>query len=104
MFFHGGNPDLAELLVKDQVELYLDRMCNVACYTPGFFNREELAEYVRTYSQPGALRAGFHYYRAALEEDVVNLTGCTKKLTMPVRAWGGERFHGRSFAVVEASC
>jgi len=94
VFFHGGNPDFAELLVKDHVELYLDRMCNVACYTPGFFNREELAEYVRTYSQPGALRAGFHYYRAALEEDVANFTGCTKKLPMPVRAWGGERFMG----------
>ncbi len=99
VFFHGGNPDLAELLVKDHVELYLDRMCNVACYTPGFFNREELAEYVRTYSQPGALRAGFHYYRAALEEDVVNFTGCTKKLTMPVRAWGGERFMGDALPV-----
>jgi pimeloyl-ACP methyl ester carboxylesterase len=94
VFFHGGNPDLAELLVKDHVELYLDRLCNVACYTPGFFSRADLAEYVRTYSLPGALRAGFHYYRAALEEDIANLTTCDKKLTMPVRAWGGERFMG----------
>jgi pimeloyl-ACP methyl ester carboxylesterase len=27
-------------------------------------------------------------------EDVIALSGCTKKLTLPVRAWGGERFMG----------
>jgi pimeloyl-ACP methyl ester carboxylesterase len=94
MFFHGGNPDMAELLVRGNEELYLSRMCSVACYNPALFSQEEMAEYVRAYSQPGALRAGFHYYRAALEEDIQNLTSCTKKLTMPVRAWGGERFMG----------
>lgn len=94
IFFHGGNPDMAELLVRGNEELYLNRMCNVACYNPAFFSQEEMAEYIRAYSQPGALQAGFHYYRAALEEDVTNLTGCTQKLTMPVRAWGSERFMG----------
>jgi pimeloyl-ACP methyl ester carboxylesterase len=58
------------------------------------FSPEEMAEYVRAYSQPGALRAGFHYYRAAMEEDITALTGCTRQLPMPVRAWGGDRFMG----------
>jgi pimeloyl-ACP methyl ester carboxylesterase len=58
------------------------------------FSTEEMAEYVRAYSQPGALRAGFHYYRAALEEDIAAFTSCTRKLSMPVRAWGGARFMG----------
>jgi pimeloyl-ACP methyl ester carboxylesterase len=94
LFFHGGNPDMAELLVRGNEALYLGRMCSVACYNPALFSQEEMAEYVRAYSQPGALRAGFHYYRAALDEDVTNFTGCTKKLTMPVRVWGGDRFMG----------
>jgi pimeloyl-ACP methyl ester carboxylesterase len=94
IFFQGGAPDMAELLVRDHVELYLDRLCNVACYNPAFFSRTDLAEYVRAYSQPGALRAGFHYYRAAMDEDVTALTSCTQKLTMPVRVWGSERFMG----------
>jgi pimeloyl-ACP methyl ester carboxylesterase len=94
IFFQGGNPDMAELLVRGNEELYLSRMCSVACYNPALFSQEEMAEYIRAYSQPGALRAGFHYYRAALEEDVTNFTGCTQTLTMPVRAWGGERFMG----------
>ncbi|MGE0821301.1 MAG: alpha/beta fold hydrolase [Candidatus Binatia bacterium] len=94
VFFHGGNPDLAELLVRDHLEVYLERMYSVACYNPALFTQAELAEYIRAYAQPGALRAGFHYYRAALEEDVAALTRCTEKLPMPVRAWGGARFMG----------
>lgn len=94
VFFQGGAPDVAEMLVRGQEELYLSRMCSVACYNPALFSREEMAEYVRAYSQPGALRAGFHYYRAALEEDIANFTTCTTKLQMPVRAWGGDRFMG----------
>lgn len=94
VFFQGGAPDVAEMLVRGQEELYLSRMCSVACYNPALFSREEMAEYVRAYSQPGALRAGFHYYRAALEEDIANFTTCTTKLQMPVRVWGGDRFMG----------
>ena len=94
VMFQGGSPDLAELLVRDHIPLYIDRLCRVACYNPSVFSAEDMAEYVRAYSQPGALRAGFHYYRAALEEDVDNLSTCTRKLGMPVRAWGGERFMG----------
>jgi pimeloyl-ACP methyl ester carboxylesterase len=85
---------LAELLVRDHIALYLDRLCSVACYNPELFSAEEMAEYVRAYSRPGSMRAGFHYYRAGLEEDIAAFRGCTKKLAMPVRAWGGERFLG----------
>lgn len=94
VMFQGGSPDMAELLVRDHIPLYIDRLCRVACYNPAVFSDKDMAEYVRAYSQPGALRAGFHYYRAALEEDVEQLSTCTNKLTMPVRAWGGARFMG----------
>src|SRR6266446_6158801 len=30
---------------------------------------EEVAQYVKAYAQPGALRGGFNYYRAAADED-----------------------------------
>ena len=53
-----------------------------------------MAEFVRAYSQPGALRAGFQYYRAGLDEDVEEMSTCTKKLSMPVLAWGGEAVLG----------
>jgi pimeloyl-ACP methyl ester carboxylesterase len=101
VFFHGGMPDLAEKLVSTNVEGYLRHFYTSTTYnySPNVFNPEDIAEYVRVYSLPGALRAGFQYYRAGLQEDLDNLSGCTNKLTMPVLAWGGETFLGNIVSV-----
>jgi pimeloyl-ACP methyl ester carboxylesterase len=90
VFFHGGMPDLAERLVSGKVETYLTHFYRLFSYNPALFTAEEVAEFVRAYSQPGALRAGFQYYRAGLEEDIEAMSTCTNKLAMPVLAWGGE--------------
>jgi pimeloyl-ACP methyl ester carboxylesterase len=45
-------------------------------------------------SAPGALRAGFQYYQTGIEQDLANLSSCTRKLDIPVRAWGGSAFLG----------
>jgi pimeloyl-ACP methyl ester carboxylesterase len=94
VFFHAGMPDLAEKLVSANVEAYLSHFYTSTTYnySPAVFSKEDIAEYVRVYSSPGALRAGFQYYRAGLQEDLENLSSCTRKLAMPVMAWGGERF------------
>jgi pimeloyl-ACP methyl ester carboxylesterase len=96
VFFHGGMPDLAEKLVSTNVEAYLRHFYTSTAYnySPNVFSSEDIAEYVRVFSLPGALRAGFQYYRAGLQEDLENLSSCTNKLTMPVLAWGGEAFLG----------
>ncbi len=46
-------------------------------------------EYVRAYSWPGALRAGFAYYRAFGEDAQRNASYAHTKLRMPVLALGG---------------
>jgi pimeloyl-ACP methyl ester carboxylesterase len=61
-------------------------------YSPTVFSKEDIDEYVRVYSAPGALRAGFQYYATGLNKDLENLKSCTEKLKMPVLAWGGDRF------------
>lgn len=94
VFFHAGMPDLAERLVSGNVETYLRHFYSQLSYNPALFTSEEVAEFVRAYSQPGALRAGFQYYRAGLDEDVEEMSTCTKKLSMPVLAWGGEAVLG----------
>lgn len=88
--FHAGRPELAAKIVSRDVEGYLAHFFTSPDYTydPSAFTRDDVAEYVRCYSAPGALRAGFEYYRAGLEEDLVNLAGCTRPLGMPVRAFG----------------
>jgi pimeloyl-ACP methyl ester carboxylesterase len=96
VFFHAGMPDLAEKLVSANVEAYLSYFYTSTTYnySPTVFSKEDIAEYVRVYSLPGALRAGFQYYRTGIQEDLDNLSSCTQKLTMPVLAWGGDVFLG----------
>lgn len=92
VFFHAGMPDLAEQLVSQNIEGYLRHFYTSSAlnYSPNVFSDKDVAEYVRVYSAPGALRAGFQYYRAGINEDLDNLSTCTEKLKMPVLAWGGE--------------
>jgi len=94
--FHAGRPELAARIVSRDVEGYLSHFFLSPDYTcdPSAFTPEDIAEYVRCYSAPGALRAGFEYYRAGLEEDLANLAGCTRKLEMPVRAFGSSALLG----------
>lgn len=94
VFFHGGMPDLAEKLVSANLEAYLNYFYTSTAYnySPNVFTPAEIAEYLRVYSLPGALRAGFQYYRAGLQEDLENLSNCTEKMKMPVLAWGGQVF------------
>ena len=96
VLFHAGIPDLAETLVSTNVEAYLSYFYTSTAYnySPAVFTKEDIAEYVRVYSSPGALRAGFQYSSTALREDLENLSGCARKLTIPVSAWGGQAFLG----------
>ena len=55
-----------------------------------------MEEYLRTYRQPGALRAGFAYYRA-MDQDIAHNETLRKKgkLAMPILALGGGKAFGR---------
>lgn len=94
--------DLPEALVAGREEIYF-----------GWFYRNygarplddgEIAEYLRTYRQPGALRAGFAYYRAIPTDIADNAAKVAAgfKLPMPVLALGGDRSWGRRMEVVES--
>ena len=74
------------------------------CDVAGAIGDADIAEYVRTYSQPGAMRAGFNFYRA-LPKDVADnratfATGF--KLPMPTLGLGGGGPRGRADLVVES--
>ncbi len=74
------------------------------CDQAGAIGDDDVAEYVRTYSQPGAMRAGFNFYRA-LPRDVSDnratfATGF--KLPMPTLGLGGGGPRGRGNLVVES--
>jgi pimeloyl-ACP methyl ester carboxylesterase len=62
-----------------------------------------IAEYLRAYRQPGALRAGFEYYRNIPKDIADNEAILARgKLTMPVLALGGAESWGRRMEVLHS--
>jgi pimeloyl-ACP methyl ester carboxylesterase len=89
--FHSVR-DLPEALVAGRERTYLSWFYSNLAYNPTAIGPEDIDEYVRCYSAPGALRAGFEYYRAADEDAEHNREFArTRKLKLPVLALGGRR-------------
>jgi haloacetate dehalogenase len=85
-------PDLPELLVGDHLEAYLRWF-----FERWTWNRpaveEAVPEYVRAFSAPGALQAGFRDYRATFPDDLdadEADAAAGRRLRMPVLALWGE--------------
>ena len=96
--------DLPEALVQGRERIYLSWFYRTFSYRPDAVPEEAVAEYLRTYSRPGALRAGFSYYRA-IPQDVADNRAMLErdgKLPMPVLGLGGDRSWGRRMEVVES--
>jgi pimeloyl-ACP methyl ester carboxylesterase len=96
-------PDLPEALVQGRERLYIGWFYRTFGYRPDAIGEAELDEYARTYAQPGAMRAGFAFYRA-LPQDAADNAVIVKrfKLPMPVLGIGGANGRGRG-AEVEQS-
>lgn len=89
--------DLPEALVQGREAVYLGWFYRAFCWQPDAIGPEDIAEYLRTYTQPGALRAGFSFYRN-IPRDVADnraLLEAGFRLKMPVLAIGGGRAEAR---------
>jgi pimeloyl-ACP methyl ester carboxylesterase len=86
--FHAVR-DLPEKLIDGKEDVYLnwfyDRTYNQSAITP-----EDREEYIKQYSKPGAMRAGFEYYRAVFEDAEQNKEYAKEKLKIPILTIGGE--------------
>jgi pimeloyl-ACP methyl ester carboxylesterase len=85
--------DLPEFLVAGREAAYLGWVVEHLAYRP---DRVAVDEYIRAYSVPGAMKAGFEYYRAIPLTTRQNEELRKTKLTMPVLAIGGVVGAGRS--------
>ncbi|WP_329243478.1 alpha/beta hydrolase [Actinoallomurus sp. NBC_01490] len=92
-------PDLPELLVGADPGAYLRFLIDNWSHVP--LPEEDIAEYVRAFERPGALRAGFDDYRAAFPVDAAHDDADHgRRLTMPLLAlWGEHSFLQRIDAV-----
>ena len=68
---------------------------------PDAISPKARAEYLRTHTTPGALRAGFAYYRA-IAQDVADNQARTEKVAMPTLAIGGGTSWGRGAEVARS--
>jgi len=85
--FHAS--PVAESLLQGHEENYLRWFFRNMAYAPDAIPPEHIAAYVRAYQQPGAVGAGFAYYRALYESGQQNREAAAEKLTIPVLAIGG---------------
>ena len=90
-------PELPEALVHGREREYLGWFYREFCWQRDAIAQADVEEYVRCYSQPGALRAGFEYYRALPRDKADNqaLLDSGFRLPMPVLALGGARAEAR---------
>jgi pimeloyl-ACP methyl ester carboxylesterase len=97
--FHR-TPDLPEALVAGREDVYLSWFYRTFGHRPDALTTDEIDEYMRTYRDPAALRAGFEFYRA-LPRDAADTAAVVAQgpLAMPVLAVGGASEWGRGHEV-----
>lgn len=79
--------DLPEALISGREEIYLQWFLKRKTANPQVFTDEDMAEYLRIFSQSGGLRAGLAYYRAIELSIAQNRQLQSQgKLTMPLLA------------------
>jgi pimeloyl-ACP methyl ester carboxylesterase len=89
-------PELPEALTEGRERLYLSWFYRTFGHRPDAISETDIDEYLRTYVQPGAMRAGFAYYRALPQDAADNRLNAERlKLPMPVLAIGGAGGRGR---------
>jgi pimeloyl-ACP methyl ester carboxylesterase len=90
-------PDLPEVLVKGREREYMSWFYREFSWRKEAITDADIDEYVRCYSKPGGLTAGFGYYRAIPQdrEDNAALLASGFRLNMPVLALGGARPEAR---------
>ncbi|MEU0503494.1 alpha/beta hydrolase [Nocardia sp. NPDC005998] len=82
--------DLPEALVVGREDIYLRHCYRSGGARPDAISEEAQREYIRAYRQPGAMRAGFNYYRTMAQDVADNRAFATQgKLEMPVLVYGG---------------
>ena len=97
--FHR-TPDLPEALVTGRERAYLGWFYQEFAWRRDAVDAAAVDEYLRTYREPGALRAGFAYYRNLPRDAADNraLLDTGFRLPMPVLAMGGEKTGSRGRA------
>jgi len=97
--------DLPEILIQGREREYLAWLFATKSYRAHAIDAAALDAYVRQYSAPGALRAGFAWYRENFNAEGLAQAKirAAKRLTMPVLALGGSEGVGDALRTTVAT-
>jgi len=97
--------DLPEVLVEGHERAYLTWIFATKSTRSYAIDSAAIDEYTRQYSAPGAMRAGFDWYRANFDDEGLAQAKAraAKRLTMPVLALGGSDGVGDALRATIAS-
>ena len=98
-------PGLPEALTEGREDIYLRFFYRFGGARTDAISEEAQAEYVRAYAQPGAMTAGFNYYRAVPQDlaDNTAFLASGKRLAMPILVYGGDpNTRGRGLSALES--
>ena len=87
--FHAVR-DLPEKLIDGKEDVYLNWLYDHFLYNQSAITTDDREEYIKQYSKPGAMRAGFEYYRSVFEDAKQNKEYGKEKLEIPILTIGGE--------------
>jgi pimeloyl-ACP methyl ester carboxylesterase len=82
-------PNLPEALEDNERE-YISWFLKGLAYNPSAITEEDIDVFANHISAPGAMRAGFEYYRAFPVDAEQNRESAKTKITMPVLVLGGD--------------
>jgi pimeloyl-ACP methyl ester carboxylesterase len=87
---HGFHrtPHLPEALTAGREAIYLSYFYDEYVSVAGAITSADIAEYARTYAQPGAMRCGFEFYRATDEDARVNAEELSRLGNLPIPVLG----------------
>ena len=97
--------DLPEMLIQGREREYLAWIFATKSFRAYAIDSAALDEYTRQYSAPGAMRAGFAWYRANFDAEGLAQAKAraAKRLTMPVLALGGSEGVGDALRATVAT-
>jgi len=77
-------------LIDGKEDVYLNWFYDYGTYNQSAITADDREEYIKQYSKPGAIRAGFEYLRSVAEDAIQNKEYGKVKLEIPILTIGGE--------------
>ena len=93
-FTFNAIPNLPEALVAGRERLIIEWFFKELTYNPSAISEEDIQLYTQKYQAPGAMHAGFNWYRTVPEDAAVVEEYRKKKLLMPVLGMAGAQGTG----------